>query len=262
METVTSADGTQIAYERTGSGPPLVLVHGASVDHTTWAETLPFLAEHFSVYAVDRRGRGESGDADDYSLEREAEDVVAVVDSIGEPVDLLGHSFGGHCSLDAALLTADLRRLVLYEPGVLDEATAEDERALAEIRDAIDAGDREEALVTFYREFAHLTEAEIEYVRSQPTWPRRVEAVHTVLREMEAGYADDFEPERFRETTTPTLLLVGEESSEVAHREAEALRDALPDSRIVVLEEQEHIAYRMAPERFAETVVGFLAERP
>ena len=260
METVVSADGTAIAYVRTGGGPPLVLVHGATVDHTTWVEARPFLGEHFTVYAMDRRGRGESGDADEYALNQEIEDVVTVVDSIGEPAHLLGHSFGGICSLEAALLTDNLRRLILYEPEVIAEATDDDEQALAEIRNAIEAGNREQALVVFYRELAHLTEAEIDHVRSQPTWPQRVDAVHTALREMETQYAYDFEPERFREMTTPTLFLVGEESPETAHREAETLRDALPDSRIAILENQQHVAYRMAPERFAEEVLAFIRE--
>lgn len=117
METITSADGATIAYERSGSGPSLVLVHGATADHTTWAPALPLLEEHFTVYAMDRRGRGDSGDADDYALDREAEDVVALVETIDEPVTLLCHSFGGLCALEAAPRTDRLRRLVPYEPG-------------------------------------------------------------------------------------------------------------------------------------------------
>lgn len=260
METITSTDGTTIAFERSGSGPPLVLVHGTTVDHTTWAEVLPLLEQEFTVYAMDRRGRGESGDrAGAYALAREAEDVVAVVGSIDEPVHLLGHSYGGICALEATLLTDRIRRLTLYEPEVIGEATTDDEQALAEIQRAIDAGDREEALVVFYREFARLSEAELERVRALSTWRRRVDAVHTVHREMEAMYAYEFEPERFRGTTTPTLLLVGEESPPLLHRDAETLHDAIPESRIAVLEGQQHVAYRMAPERFAETVIAFLS---
>lgn len=258
METIASADGTRIAYKRTGSGPPLVLVHGATADHTTWIDALPFLEAHFTVYAIDRRGRGESGDAEEYSLEREVEDVVGVVESIDEPVHLLGHSFGGICALEAVLRTDRLRRLVLYEPEVIADATADETRALAEIRNTIDAGDKEDALVVFYREIARLSEEEIEYARSQPMWSQRVDAVHTVLREMEAMHAYEFEPERFREMTTPTLLLVGEGSPESAHQEAEELSDAFSESRIAILEDQQHVAYRMAPERFAETVIEFL----
>ena len=111
-----SDDGTLIGYWRTGEGPPLILVHGTSADHTRWDPVLPTLAEHFTVYAIDRRGRGESGDAADYSLESEVEDVVAVVDSIGAPVSLLGHSYGAVCSLEASQRSERVRKLVLYEP--------------------------------------------------------------------------------------------------------------------------------------------------
>src|SRR3970040_231447 len=108
----TSKDGTPIACEKTGSGPPLVLVHGTTANHTRWAPVLPALSKRFSVYACDRRGRGASGDASPYALEREFEDVAAVVDGIGGPVDLLGHSYGAICSLEAAALSREPRRLV------------------------------------------------------------------------------------------------------------------------------------------------------
>ena len=101
IETVTSADGTSIAYERGGRGPPLVLVHGTTADHTRWDPLRPDFEEHFTVYAIDRRGRGGSGDAAHYELEREFEDVATVVESIDEPVNLLGHSHGALCSLEA-----------------------------------------------------------------------------------------------------------------------------------------------------------------
>lgn len=138
MKTVTSADGTTIAYERTGSGPPLVLLHGgATTDHMTWNLTGvgPALSEQHTVYAIDGRGRGESGDADEYTLEREFEDVVAVVESIDEPVTLLGHSSGALMSLEAALRTGNLRKLILYEPPVqVGSHELVSEELLAEIR--------------------------------------------------------------------------------------------------------------------------------
>ena len=116
--TVTSKDGTPVAYWRSGEGPPLVLVHGTTADHSRWAPVLQAFERHFSVCAVDRRGRGGSGDSEEYALEREFEDVAAVVDSLGEPVNLLGHSYGAVCALEAALLTSNVRKLVLYEPGM------------------------------------------------------------------------------------------------------------------------------------------------
>src|ERR671913_1467382 len=92
-----AAGSTQVAYSRGGEGPPLVLVHGTAADHSRWAPVLPAFEQHFSICAVDRRGRGGSGDSEDYALEREFEDIAAVVDSIGEPVFLLGHSYGALC---------------------------------------------------------------------------------------------------------------------------------------------------------------------
>src|SRR5215212_10319251 len=111
-ETVTSKDGTTIAYWRSGHGEPLVLVHGTTADHSRWAPVLPELEKHFSVCAIDRRGRGGSGDSDAYALEREFEDVAAVVDSFGEPAFLLGHSYGALCALEASVLARNVRKLV------------------------------------------------------------------------------------------------------------------------------------------------------
>src|SRR5918998_1211125 len=118
METILSRDGTRIAYRRIGEGPPLVLVHGAAADRGRWSPVLPALEKRFTVYAIDRRGRGGSGDAGSYTMEREFEDVATVVDSIGEPVNLLGHSYGALCALEAALLSRNIRKLVLYEPAM------------------------------------------------------------------------------------------------------------------------------------------------
>ncbi|MBD0328620.1 MAG: alpha/beta fold hydrolase [Thermoleophilia bacterium] len=117
--TVVSRDGTEIAYWTSGHGPPLVLVHGAPADHTRWRPLLPYVEPHAMVHAIDRRGRGASGDCPEYALVREFEDVAAVVDAVadaaGRPADVYGHSFGGLCAFGAAALTSSIRRLVLYE---------------------------------------------------------------------------------------------------------------------------------------------------
>src|SRR3989442_2942581 len=118
MYTIMSKDGATLVCQRTGVGPPLVLVHGSGGSATRWKAILPALETNFSIYALARRGRGKSGDAPDYAIEREFDDVVSVVDSIKQPVYLLGHSYGGICSLEASLLTPHVRKLVLYEPPV------------------------------------------------------------------------------------------------------------------------------------------------
>lgn len=116
MQKVFSKDGTVISYLKKGDGSPLLLVHGTTADHQRWSSILPRFEQHFTVYAMDRRGRGESGDSPEYAIEREAEDVAAVVEAIGEPTAILGHSYGAVCSLEAALLTDKVSRLILYEP--------------------------------------------------------------------------------------------------------------------------------------------------
>src|SRR4051794_19341835 len=113
---VLSSDRTPIAFEQVGIGSPLVLVHGTGADHTRWSAVLPRLSQHFTVFSLDRRGHGASGDAEDYTIQREYEDIAALAKAIGGPVDVLGHSFGAACVLGAAPSIPNLRRLILYEP--------------------------------------------------------------------------------------------------------------------------------------------------
>lgn len=130
-----------IAWERTGTGPPLVLVHGTTADRTRWRQVLPAIAERYRACAVDRRGRGESGDAAAYALEREFEDVAAVIVAIGERVMLLGHSYGALCALEAPLLTANVRKLVLYEPPITLGERLYPARFIGKLQAMLDAGD-------------------------------------------------------------------------------------------------------------------------
>src|SRR5437660_9000166 len=143
---VTSSDGISIAVWRSGSGDPLLLVHGTTADHSRWDGVVAELGERFTVYAMDRRGRGGSGDADPYRLDAEFDDVAAVVVAIGSDVHVLGHSYGALCSLEAARRTSAVRSLILYEPP-LGGASSPPEEWLADAQKRIDAGDREAVLV-------------------------------------------------------------------------------------------------------------------
>ena len=263
METVTSADGTEIAFERTGGGPPLVLVHGMAGNRTRWElfDVRSALAEHTTVYAVDRRGHGESGDAEEYALEREFEDVAAVVDSIDDPVHLLGHSHGGLCALEAALRTDNLRSLVVYEPaGPWEVPHHYSEELYEELEALVDAGENEEALLLFLREGIHLPDSQIDALRTAPNWSARVDEAPTLPREYLVPTRYAFEPARFAEMTTPTLLLVGGESPGWITDATAAIDDALPNSRISVLEGQEHLAMNTAPDLFIGEVLAFVQE--
>ena len=163
---IVSRDGTRIAFSRSGRGKPLVLVHGTSADRTRWARVLPELESRFAVYAVDRRGRGASGDAAEYAIEREFEDVTAVVDSIGEPVTLLGHSYGGICALEAALRTPAVERLVLYEPPLPVGVEIYEPGWLDEMQRLLDAGEREAVLTSFMTDVVRMPAEELEQLRS------------------------------------------------------------------------------------------------
>ena len=260
MEYAFSKDGTPIAYALSGSGTPLILVHGAGADHTRWVPVLPWLEQFFTVVAVDRRGRGQSGDSDSYSIEREFEDLAAVSEAIDRPLDLLGHSYGGLCALGAALQIPQLRRLVLYEPPVPTGSTNRQRpAALAQLQDLIDRGDREAAVMVFAREVAGASDAEIELMRASPSWTGRLAAIHTVPRELQAtsgGYVVD--EQRLKTLTAPTLLVQGSDSAPDLHEGIKALQAILPDVRVAILPGQRHLAMNTAPELFANEVIRFL----
>jgi pimeloyl-ACP methyl ester carboxylesterase len=264
MDTVASPDDTEIAYWTSGTGPPLVLVHGSGVsDHRRWeiAGVRAALAEETTVYAIDRRGRGESGDSPEYSLEKEVTDVVAVVEAIGDPVTLLGHSYGANIALEASLRTDGIGRLVLYEPGIAvgDHELASPE-VVAELNDLLEEGENEEALLLFCREIAGLTPAEIDVFRTDPSWQDRVDGAHTLPREEQAIAEYEFRSGRFAGMTTPTLLLSGGESPRAYRDATAAVHEALPKSRIVTFEGHHHVAMQTAPERFVEEVLAFVRE--
>lgn len=268
MTRVASADGTAICYRTSGDGPPLVLVHGGTADHTRWRPLLPYLEPHATVHAMDRRGRGASGDGPVYQLAREFEDVAAVVDAVaaasGSTVDVYGHSFGGLCAFGAATLTSSIRRLVLYEGWPLvDPAVVALPSGVEERLDALlAAGSREAALETIMREVVMVPEDELSAIRAQPSWQARIAAVHTIPREVRTCFssAAAFDAEQAAMITVPTLLLTGEDSPDPAAADVDTVAGALPDARIVVLEGQQHLADVLAPEVFAEHVLGFLRQ--
>jgi pimeloyl-ACP methyl ester carboxylesterase len=263
MEKIRSKDGTLIAYERSGEGPSLVAVPGTLMSSRLWP-ALPALGEHFTVYAVDRRGHDESGDAEGYAIEREFEDVAAVVDAIGTEVNLLGHSFGGQCVLGASLLTANIRRLIVYEtvsPKGMDSQTLPAD-LIDRFQSLVNAGDRAGAVTTFFREGFHMTPEEIEVLKTGPTFPEMVAAAHTFPREIRALQAYQFKPERFRQMNIPTLLLLGGNSPDFAKAALESWHSILPDSRIVVMPGQDHFAQYTAPDLFVHEVAAFVKDYP
>jgi pimeloyl-ACP methyl ester carboxylesterase len=260
LHRTVSRDGTQIGYFTTGEGPPLVLVHGGLGDHSRWNALRPYLEPHVTVHAMDRRGRGASGDSIDWSLEREYEDVAAVVDAVaeasGEPVNVYGVSLGGLCALNAATRTRNLGSLALYEgwppvppsfrppAGFVEEA----EEMLA--RD-----DREGLLKAAYSKLLQLGDEDIVLLERQPEWSARLAAAHTIPRELRAAVEVEFDPDHVARVEVPTLLLVGEDSPAW---DVEAMTATLPDAEVAILEGQGHTADLFAPQVVAEPLLDFL----
>lgn len=254
---VASRDGTPIASWRSGEGPPLVLVHGTASDHSRWAPVLPAFERRHTVHAVDRRGRGGSGDSESYAIERECEDVAAVVDAVGEQVVLVGHSYGGLCALEAALL-GRVRALVLYEPAFEVGAETYATEVIERIEALLEPGDRDGVVATTAREIAGQPPDVVAFMRSQSSYPARVAAAHTIPRELRATKAYRFDPERFRDLAVPTLLLAGSESPPGYRRTVEALDAALPDSRTVVMPGQGHGAVDTGTDLVTTEVLRFI----
>jgi pimeloyl-ACP methyl ester carboxylesterase len=263
---VQSRDGTQIGYFSSGQGPSLLLVHGSVSDHHRWAALLPYLEPHFTVHAMDRRGRGASGDREEWAIEREYEDVAVVVDGIaadsGSPVYVYGNSYGGICAFGGAALTSNIRKLVLYEgwPPVYPANFAPPEGFLDRAETLLAAGDLEGVVEITLLEAAKLPREELAAFKAQSSWSRRVAAAHTLPREERAFYENTFSRKQAAKITVPTLLLSGSESPDW-YPEVEIVAAALPDAQIEILKGQGHGADITAPEMVAERLLAFLQEQ-
>jgi pimeloyl-ACP methyl ester carboxylesterase len=189
---------------------------------------------------------------------REAEDVAAVAEAIDEPVFVLGHSYGAVCCLEGALLTDNIRRLVLYEPPIPTGRPTSPPDVLDRLHALVDGGELEAALEVFMREVARIPEHELAPYRQLPMWKGRIELAPTIPREMELGRSDTYDLDKFGTLAVPTLLLAGGDSPEFMRRATEAVDSALPDSRVIVLPGQQHVAMDLAPELFVKEVLEFL----
>lgn len=263
---VASPDGTEIAVFVSGRGRPLVVLPGTSSDHTSWRLVAPFLEPHVRVHAVDRRGRGGSGDGPDYSLAKEYADAAAVVDAAaaaaGSAVDVLGHSYGGTIAFGAATRTANIRRLVLYEgwpvPNIAHRTVASE--LMAHLESLLARGRPEQMLETFYRDVVLMSATEIDAIKTAPTWAARVAAANTVPRELRAFGEQAFDTGSAARIAVPVLLLVGEDSPPEIQADPAVVAAALPDARIRTLVGQMHAAHLTAPKDLAAQVLSFLRE--
>jgi pimeloyl-ACP methyl ester carboxylesterase len=276
---VRAPDGVALAVFRSAgpspagpaSLPPLVLVHGATADHTTWRTSGPLLAARHTLHAIDRRGRGASGDGDPgapYAIEREFDDLAAVVDAVaaeagGRRVDVVGHSYGGRIALGAALRTANLRRVVCYEgapPAPGRGYQPEDAGTVGRLEALVAAGDRDAALATFMRDIVGMPEPDLAAFRADPIWPRRAAAIGTTIRELRAETSGPGSLEALGAVRQPVLQILGGASSEPFAAATRALDARLRNGRVVTIAGARHAAHHTHAAAFVAAIEAFLDE--
>jgi pimeloyl-ACP methyl ester carboxylesterase len=263
---VAAPDGVLIAVFEAGatesSEPPLVLVHGATADHTTFRALAPVLGLRRRVLAVDRRGRGASGDANDYSIELEFEDLAAVANAYATgpgTVDILGHSYGGRCALGASLRTDAIRRVVAYEGAPLPPgASYRPDGLLEKLRADLARGDKEAALSGFLAGIVGMSDEALASYRAEAVWPARVAAAHTILRELEAEVSPAAGLDALGRVTVAVLLIVGGSSRSPFAIGTEALASRLRDATVLEIGGAAHAAHHTHIAEFAAAVEGFL----
>lgn len=249
MKYVTSTDGAEIAYEKRGSGKPVVLIHGTSGTRHSWRALVSHLSEKHTVVTYDRRGRGKSTDSAEYGLDREVDDAMSVLDAVdGDPV-LFGHSFGGLVALEVARNT-ELDGLVLYEPAILTEREKESHEVVARMENSIEDGNVREAVELYFRDAGGMTDPDEEVLQ------RGVSLIDTVLRE--CRLVESYKLDETVDTETPTLILTGENGPQHLRAAVHRLEEVIYGSRISELKGVGHVGIFSDPEQVASRVDSFL----
>ena len=254
------ADGVELAVWVGGHGPALVMVHGSIADHTTFDSFVAVLREHFTTYAMDRRGFGASTDALGYTIDRDFADVAAVVDAVAlrtsGPVELWGHSYGANCAMGGATQSESVNHLILYEPSL---GLPYPPGSIRRIEEALDRGDNDAAIVAVLRDILEMDDEDIDAFRRQPIWPVRLAAAHTIPRECHAEEDWVFTTGEFDAITAPTLLLSGTKSVPVVVDATQRAARAIPGAEIRKLVGHGHFAHRTDPQMVRSLIREFVA---
>jgi pimeloyl-ACP methyl ester carboxylesterase len=261
VSTVRSKDGTTIAYDRHGEGAPVILVGGAlqhrALDPSTVRLAELLAAAGLSVFHYDRRGRGDSGDTAPYSVERELEDLDAMIEAAGAAAALYGSSSGGNLAIEAALRGPAVTRLAVWEPNYLvdDSRPPLPDDYVARLDELIAAGRRGDAVEYFMTTAVGLPPEFVAPMRDMPMWKGMEGVAHTLPYDGQvvAGFA--LPVTRLESLAAPTLVLDGGQSPWMASG-ARALADALPGAQHRSLDGQQH---GVEPDAIAPVLVDFLA---
>lgn len=241
MEKVSSSDGTTIAFDRMGDGPPVILVCGGSTDRMANAPLAALLAPHLTVFNYDRRGRGDSGDTAPYAVEREVEDIDAVIAAAGGSASLYGTSSGAALALEAAASGLPITKLALWEPPfILDESRRPPADTATTYNELVSAGRRGDAVEFFMAKVVGMPPEFVAGARTQPWWPAQEALAHTLAYDATIMGDYSLPTERATAVTAPTLVMDGGASFAGMGDTAQALADALPDAQTRTLQGQGH----------------------
>jgi len=252
---VISRDGTKIAYEKTGTGPALLIIGGALADHHNYASLAISLADQFEVYNYDRRGRGQSTDTTSYAVEREVEDVLAIINSIGRPVIVYGHSSGSALAIHVAAVGGKITKLIIADPPFTphsnDDIKAREEfKEEMEVIEALhDKGDHKGSAASFLSGFG-LSAEEVDGILSSPTGEGMIDCARTLPYDYKI-LGDGLVPtELAAKVTVPTLILAAKDMPETA----QALAGTIPNASFQPMESSAH---ELNPAYIAEAIVEF-----
>jgi pimeloyl-ACP methyl ester carboxylesterase len=246
VKAVRSQDGTAIAFDRIGHGSPLILVDGGLCYRAIGPSTplAKLLAPHFTVFTYDRRGRGDSGDTTPYAVEREVEDLEAVLNEAGGAAFVWGISSGAALALEATNRLAGVKKLALYEPPfIVDEGRSSTEDDWARIREAVAAGRRGDAVKLFLKSVG-VPAFFATVLPVMPMWSKLKAIAHTLPYDgaiVQANQRGEPLPvDRWTSVTVPTLVVVGEKSPMWLHRSMRSLASTLPNAQLRTLARQTH----------------------
>jgi pimeloyl-ACP methyl ester carboxylesterase len=260
MDTVTSADGTKIAFERSGDGPLLIVVGGALSDRAAAAPFAALLEPRFTVVAYDRRGRGDSDDTPPYEVAREIEDLGSVIGATGGEAFVFGHSSGAALALDGAIHGLSITRLALYEPPfIVDDSRPPIPRDYVDrLRELVAADRRGDAVEYFMTSAVAVPPEMVAQMRGMPMWPRMEALAHTIAYDGEVMdghvWGAPLPAPWVAPVTIPTLVMDGGASPDWARNSVRQLASILPNAQHRTLEGQDHGA---APEAVASELEAF-----
>jgi pimeloyl-ACP methyl ester carboxylesterase len=251
MDKVRSEDDTAIAFDRVGEGPPIILVVGAFNDRATGAPLAAALQDRFSVVTYDRRGRGDSGDTPPYAVEREVEDLQAIIEEVGGSASVFGYSSGAVLSLMAAARGLAITRLALYDLPLSARGARihRPEDLAARLAGLVEADRRGDAVALFQTEGVGLPSEVVAQLRQAPFWPALEAMAHTLVYETEIVGDGSLPVELASSVAVPTLAIAGGESFPFMRETPSALAAVMPDARARVLEGQSHdiVPHALAP---------------